>query len=102
MTLVLVKIEVTGAPGSPDLAEWHQEGNDQVPWDAVFTTRDCSKVIARDYDAPAGGDFVVSFFLHLFDPSKPLETPWGAVPLSPLQEARPPHLRDRVYRDPGS
>jgi hypothetical protein len=101
-TLVLIEIEVTGAPGRPNLSEWHQNGSDQVPWDEVYTTLDCSTVIGTMHNAPAGGDFVMSFFLHFFDPSKPLETPWGAVRLSPVEQARPPHLRDRMYRDPGS
>jgi hypothetical protein len=103
-TLVLVEIEVTRAPGRPNLAEWHQEGLDHVPWDEVYTTLDRSTVIARkyDFDAPLGSDFAMSFFLHFFDPSKRLETPWGSLVLSAAHEQRPDHLRDRVYSDPGS
>ncbi len=101
-TLVLVEIEVMGAPGPPDLGNWCPEGIDQVPWDHVYTTLDRSTVIARMYEAPRGGDYAVSFFLHYFDPSKPFRTPWGSVVLSAAQEQRPRHLTDRVYRDPGS
>ena len=103
-TLVLVEIEVVGAPGRPELGEWHQEGSDQVPWDEVYTTLDRSTVIARqyDFDAVPTGDFAVSFFLHFFDPSKHFQTPWGSVLLGAAEEQRPEHLRDRVYSEPGS
>ena len=96
-TLVLVEIEVIGAPGRPDLGGWHQENTDQVPWDEVYTSLDRSTVIARMHDAPPGGDFAVSFFLHCFDQSRRFETPWGSLVLSAAQEQRPEHLRDRVY-----
>ena len=96
-TLVLVEIEVLDAPGRPELGAWRQEDSDQVPWDEVYTTLDRSTVVARMYDAPPGGDFAVSFFLHYFDPSKRFETPWGSVVLSAAQEQRPGHLEDRVY-----
>ena len=101
-TLVLVEIEVTGAPRGIDLGKWHQENSDQVPWDEVYTTLDRSTVIAKAYDTPPEGDFAVSFFLHFFDPSKCLETPWGPVVISAAQEQRPSHLTNRLYRDPGS
>jgi hypothetical protein len=101
-TLVLVEIEVRGATEPPALRDWHQEGIDQVPWDAVFTTLDRSTVIATRYDAPSGGDFAVSFFLHFFDPTRRFETPWGSVLLGAAHEQRPEHLRNRVYSDPGS
>jgi hypothetical protein len=101
-TLVLVEIEVLSAPGPPDLSDWRQEGSDQVPWDETFTTLDRSTVIATKYDPPPGGDFAVSFFLHFFDPSRRLETPWGSVVLNAAQEQRPEHLRNRVYSEPGS
>ena len=74
-TLVLVEIEVMAAPGPPALEEWHQEGSQQVPWDEVYTTLDRRTVIARKYEAPAGGDFAVSFFLHFFDQSLQFSTP---------------------------
>ena len=96
-TVVLVEIEVREAPARPELSAWHQEGVDQVPWDEVYTSLDRSVVMARMYEAPARGDFAVSFFLHCFDPLKRLETPWGPVVLSAPQEKRPAHLEDRRY-----
>ena len=96
-TVVLIEIEVVGAPGRPELGQWHQQDVDQVPWDEVYTSLDRSVVIARMFAAPAGGDFAVSFFLHCFDPSKRLETPWGPVALSAAQAQRPEHLKDRKY-----
>jgi len=96
-TLVLVEIEVFDAPGRPNLGDWHQENVDQVPWDEMYTTLDRSTVIGGPYDAPAGGDFAVSFFLHGFDQSLRLETPWGSLRLSAAQEQRPVHLRNRAY-----
>ena len=73
-----------------------------MPWDAVFTTLDRSTVIATRYDAPSGGDFAVSFFLHHFDPTRRFQTPWGSVLLSTPHEQRPEHLMNRVYSEPGS
>jgi len=101
-TVVLVEIEVLGSPGRPDLGKWHQEDSDQAPWDEVYTTLDRSTVIARMYDAPSGGDFAVSFFLHFFDPSKAFQTPWGSLALTAAQAQRPDHLKGRVYREPES
>ena len=99
-TVVLVEIEVVGAPGRPDLSRWHQEDSDQVPWDEVYTTLDRASVIAKMYEPPSGGDFAVSFFLHSFDQTRALETPWGSVVLSGAQETRPSHLRGRNYMYP--
>jgi hypothetical protein len=99
-TVVLVEVEVLGAPGRPDLGYWHQENIDQVPWDEVYTTLDRSTVIASMHDAPPVGDFAVSFFLHCFDQGRLFETPWGSLVLSAPQEQRPEHLRDRAYAYP--
>ena len=96
-TLVLVEIEVLGAPSRPDLGDWHQENSDQAPWDEVYTTLDRSRVIARMHDDPPDGDFAVSFFLHGVDRSKRFETTWGSVVLGAAQRQRPEHLRDRAY-----
>lgn len=100
-TLVLVEIEVRDAPEPPDLGRWHQERLDQVPWDEVYTTLDRSIVIARMYKVPVELNYAVSFYLHLFDPARRLETPWGSLALKTPQEERPPHLSGRVYHDPG-
>jgi len=65
--------------------------------DELYTSLDRSTVLARMYDAPSCGDFAVSFFLHGFDPTKCLETPWGSVELPVPQEFRPSHLANRRY-----
>jgi hypothetical protein len=96
-TLVLVEVEVVGATSRPDLVNWHQSGSDQVPWDDLYTTMDRSIVIGRMHEEPSIGDYALSFYLHGFDPTKPLETPWGRIVLPPPQDERPPHLANRRY-----
>jgi len=100
-TLVLVEVEIAGATSSPDLANWHQTDSDQVPWDELYTTMDRSLVIGRMYDAPSAGDYAMSFYLHAFDSTRPLDTPWGRIVLPPPQDERPVHLAGRTYVCPG-
>ena len=76
---------------------WHQSGSDQVPWDDLYTTMDRSIVIGRMHEEPSIGDYALSFYLHGFDRTKPLETPWGRIVLPPPQDERPPHLSNRRY-----
>ena len=95
--LVLVEVEVIGATSRPDLEKWHQAGSDQVPWDELYTTVDRSVVIGRMHAAPSIGDYAVSFYLHAFDPTRPLETPWGRLVLPPPEDGRPSHLARRTY-----
>lgn len=96
-TLVLVEVEVRGATSPPDLSHWHQAGSEQVPWDDLYTSLDRRVVIGRMHEEPSVGDYAMSFYLHGFDPTKPLETPWGRVALPPPQHERPPHLARRKY-----
>jgi hypothetical protein len=95
--VALVEVEVTGATSEPDLLNWRQSGSDQVPWDELYTTMDRSVVIGRMHDPPGIGDYAVSFYLHGFDSTRTLETPWGHVVLPLPQDTRPDHLARRTY-----
>ena len=63
------------------------EANQQVAYMDVLLTPDCSRSLMSVDDAfrvvPELLDRTMrlAFFLHFFDPARPLETPWGQVAL---------------------
>src|SRR5207253_2145366 len=100
-SVVLVEVEVVGASAEPNLAEWHQAGVDQVPWDERYCSLERDVVLASEFGAPGRTDFALSFFLHCFTLKRALVTPWGCVDLADPVEDRPVHLKETPYSYPG-
>lgn len=63
---------------------------------ATETTTLATVEEAEQYRLPGRRDFAVVFFLHFFDHTRPLETPYGPVQLPPASEL-PIRLRWKNY-----
>jgi hypothetical protein len=95
-SLVLVELEVRVSSGF-DLGRMHQPGSSNVPYAERYFSLDRQRLLGEFPNAAPGGDFVVAFFLHGFDEQKPLQAPWGIVPLPRSAVERPAHLRELEY-----
>jgi hypothetical protein len=96
--LVLIELEVRDAAPVFDLGRIHQPGNQNVPYDERYFSLDRGRVLAGAHEPAPARDFAVAFYLHAFEQEKPLQAPWGIVPLTNPQPDRPPHLRKLHYR----
>jgi len=96
--LVLIELEVRAATPAFELGRIHQPGNQNVPYDERYFSLDRRRLLASAFQPVPAGDFAVAFYLHAFEKDKPLQAPWGIVPLMTAQPERPPHLRELHYR----
>jgi hypothetical protein len=93
-SLVLVEIEVRNADHRFDLGDFKQPHTAYVPYDESYLDIDTRQVM--DSSPLHISDFVVAFFLHFFDHTQPLETPYGNLSL-PLATVLPERLRWKEY-----
>jgi hypothetical protein len=97
-SLVLIELEVRDATQVFGLGRIHQPGNQNVPYDERYFSLDREHLLASAHERVLAADFAVAFYLHAFEEAKPLQAPWGIVPLPVPQLERPHHLRDLQYR----
>ena len=97
--LALLELEVRGAPKDFDVGSFHQDGSEQVAYDERYFSTDGSQLLGSD--RPQQPDFRVCFFLHYFDPSKKVTSPYGDVAPTGLTDM--PDLLEEicVYEHPG-
>ena len=94
---MLIELEVSSAGDGLVLDKLHQPGNSSVPYDEIYFSLDRKRVLAQVFDRPDGEAFAVAFYLHCFDEGKPLQTPFGIIPLPKPTWERPDHLVSRRY-----
>jgi hypothetical protein len=97
--LALLEVEVRGAPEGFARGEFHQAGSDQVAYDERYFSVDGLELIGSD--PPGVADFRVCFFLHYFDPSKGISSPYGDLPAGSLREMPERLAKICVYQHPG-
>ncbi len=81
-----------------DIGDFRQPDSDQAPYNEVYLSPDGLSVISR-YKPPAGDNFRVAFFLHFFDPTKPLKTSYGEIPIPPIHNM-PEHYKEIIPYHP--
>ena len=97
--LALAEVEVQGARKDFDVGLLHQQGSQQVAHDERYFTVDGLQLIGSD--RPDQPDFRVCFFLHYFDPSKTITSPYGDITPAGLTEMPDRLLSVCVYEHPG-
>ncbi len=97
--VVLLEVLVSKRDKRFDVGDFGQKGSDQAPYDEHFLSEDGSRVIAEGFDVPAGKTLRCAFFLHFFDPTKPLETSYGQATVPPIRPM-PARLRKLVPYEP--
>ena len=94
--VALLEVLVDGADDRFSLGHFTQEMESapeeawQVPYDEALLSADGLKVIARRQECAAGLQFGrVAFYLHFFDPAKPLQWTYGEVSCPPVEPVPP-------------
>lgn len=98
-SVVLVESQVYRADGKFKIGDFGQPDSDQAAYDEAFLSDDGTALVARRYTQPSTSDFRLSFFLHFFDPAKPLQTSYGTVQVPPVS-AMPDRLQRLIPYDP--
>jgi len=97
---VLIELLATNADGRFTLDDVHQPGVDQAAWDEVYLSEDGQSVVpTRFYEVPKSEVIRVGFYLHYFDPAKPLVTGYGTIELPPVQDM-PDYLQKLIPYHP--
>lgn len=97
-SVALFEVVVENRDDRWDVGDCTQPGTEQVAYDEAFLSPDGTFVLSR-LRAPEGGSLRMTFFLHFFDPEKPLVTSYGELPIPPLQEM-PERLQSLVPYEP--
>ncbi len=91
-SIALIEALVTNPDGQSSIDDFGQPGSDQAAHLGTWLSSDDSKSLENL--RPAEVDtFRVAFFLHYFDPGKPLNTSYGPVSCPRIEE-----MPDRLVR----
>ncbi len=93
-SIVLVEALVSNRDAKFNVGDFGQVDSEQAPYDEHFLSDDGSKVVAIGFDVPAAQSLRITFFLHCFDPAKPIKTSYGNIIIHAIQPmpARLQHL----------
>ena len=97
--VVLIEALISRRDERFNVADFGQAGSDQAPYTEVFLSEDGRAVIAEAYDVPADSTLRIAFYLHYVEPSRELNTSYGAVRLPPLSPI-PTRLMELVPYEP--
>jgi hypothetical protein len=97
--LALLEVEVHRAAKDFDVGLLHQVGLDQVAYDEHYFSTDGLQLLGSD--RPEQPDFRVCFFLHYFDQSKIITSPYGDMTPTGLKEMPERLAEICIYEHPG-
>jgi hypothetical protein len=96
-SLALVELEVIGMPSDGAITDMKQPHTKYVPYDESYFHPTTLEQIPHDlYELPKTPDFRVAFYLHFYDPTQPVKTPWGDIQVGPITDP-PSHLEKKQY-----
>ena len=84
-SIVLIEVLVVNRDNRFALGDFTQPGSDQAAYDEAFLSLDGTTVLSR-FRPPEVEPLRLAFFLHYFDPNKPLTTSYGQLPVPPMQK----------------
>jgi hypothetical protein len=84
-SVVLIEVLVENRDDHFDVGDFTQPGREQVAYDEAYLSPDGTSVLSR-LRMPEDGSLRLAFFLHFFDPEKPLVTSYGELPTPPIQK----------------
>lgn len=85
LSVALLDVLVSNPDKRFDVGDFGQPSSDQAPYNEAYLSLDGTSVVSR-FEPPAGDSLRVTFFLHFFDPTKPLATSYGEIPIPATQE----------------
>lgn len=89
-SVYLIEVIVQNRDEYFNINDFTQSGSDQVAYNEIFLTLDGCSVLSRFLD-PDDKDLRIAFFLHFFDPHKPLQSSYGELEI-PSVHAMPQRL----------
>ena len=98
-SVVLIECQILGADSRFDVGDFRQPDSDQAPYDEAFLSADGTTMLASRYTRPSIPDFRVCFYLHFYNPNKPLSTSYGPLLLPPIS-VMPDRLLDLIQYEP--
>jgi hypothetical protein len=85
--VVLIELLATNVDERYSAMDFGQPDSDQAAYDETYLALDSDlEIETSPMSPPKERDFKVVFFLHYYDPSKPLKTTYGLITLPPVQE----------------
>ena len=84
-SIVLLDVKIDNPDEKCKIDNFRQPDADQAPYDEAYLSSDGKSIISRT-KRPLGNSIRVAFFFHYFDPSKPLMSSYGIIPIPTLQE----------------
>ncbi len=84
-SVVLLELVVSNPDKRFSVGDFAQPDSDQAAYDEAYLTADGTSVASR-FDQPETGTFRVTFFLHFFDPSKPVSSSYGLLHVPEVQK----------------
>ncbi len=97
-SVVLIETIVTNPDESFDIGDFGQPNSDQAPYDEAYLSLDGVQILSR-FDKPNEDKIRITFFLHFYDPQKPLKSSWGEVSCPTIEDI-PMRLKDLVPYEP--
>ena len=80
-SVALVELLVRNAPVRFRLTKFRHGPLAQAPYGEVYFEVDAEQIITTDFGRPNRPDFRVCFYLHFYDPTERLHTPYGDLAL---------------------
>ena len=103
MSAALIELTMSDTDSRFLVYEFGQPGSEQAPHLVKYLSEDGTAVVWDEDSWPSGpapeGEVRLAFFLHYFDPSKPLKTSYGEVAVPPPVEM-PERLRGLFRYEP--
>jgi hypothetical protein len=97
--IVLIELIVNEFDDTFNIDSFKQPERDQAPYHEVFLNADGTEVISDGSELPEVDKMRVCFFLHYYDPNKPLNTVYGVFDLPEVLEL-PKRLKDLIQYTP--
>jgi hypothetical protein len=91
-SIYLLEILIDNPDEKFKMGDIKQSGSDQVAYDEAYLSTDGQAIISHA-KRPLGNSIRVAFFLHFFDPQKPLLTSYGEISV-PRVEEMPTRLKE--------
>ena len=84
-SIAMIEVIVENRNERFDIGDFVQPGSDQAAYDEAFLSPDGTSVLSR-LGPPDVEPLRLAFFMHYFDPEKPLATSYGQLPVPSMQE----------------
>ena len=98
-SIVLIELIVKEFDDTFNIDSFRQSESGQAPYEKVYLNEDGTEIISNGMEIPDVNKMRVCFFLHYYDPKKPLQTDFGTFILPDVLDL-PNRLRKIIQYSP--